>query len=86
MKISYAHGGCKQKLVLIRPLSLILFFVTGWLSIDLYHAVTILVRFPVSISAMNANVHCASMAPDYYFVEPQFGYELEWSEIKMATP
>ena len=27
------------------------------------------------------------VAPDYYFVQPQFGYsELEWSKIKMATP
>ena len=27
------------------------------------------------------------MASDYYFVQPQFGYnELEWNKIKMATP
>ena len=52
-------------------------------TIDLYHAVTILVMFPVS-TVTNANIHCANMAPDYYFV--QFGYnELEWSKIKMAT-
>ena len=26
------------------------------------------------------------MAPDYYFVQPQFAYnELEWSKIKMTT-
>ena len=23
---------------------------------------------------MNANIHCAHMAPDYYFIQPQFGY------------
>ena len=29
---------------------------------------------------MHANIHCANMAPDYYLVQPQFGYnELEWS-------
>ena len=56
-------------------------------AIDLYHAVTILVMFPVSITVMKANIHCANMAPDYYFVQPQFGYyELEWIKIKMATP
>ena len=56
------------------------------LSIDLYHSVIILVMFPVS-TVTNANIHCANMAPDYYFVQPQFGYnELKWSTIKMATP
>ena len=40
--------------------------------------VTILVMFPVSNN---------SMALDYYFLQPQFGYnELEWSLIKMALP
>ena len=34
-----------------------------------------------------ANIHCANMATEYYFVQPQFGYnELEWSKIKMGTP
>ena len=56
-------------------------------TIDLYHALTILVMLPVSITVMNANIHCANVAPGYYFVQPQFGYnELEWSKIKMATP
>ena len=59
---------------------------THVMTIDLCHAVTILVMFPVSITVMNANIHCTNMAPDYYFVQPQFGYnELEWSKIKMAT-
>ena len=41
--------------------------------------------FPITV--MNANVHCANMAPDYYFVHPQYGYnDFEWSKIKMATP
>ena len=54
--------------------------------IDLYLAVTILVMFPVS-TVTDANIHCANMAPDYYFVQPQFGYnKLEWSKIKMNTP
>ena len=46
----------------------------------LYHAVTILVMLPI--------IRCANMAPaDYYLVQPQLGYnELEWSQIKMATP
>ena len=34
--------------------------------IDICHAVTILVMFPVSITVMNANIHCANMAPDYF--------------------
>ena len=52
--------------------------------IDRHHADTILVVFPVS---MNANIHCINMAPDYYFVQPQFGNnDMEWSKIKMATP
>ena len=47
----------------------------------LYHAVTILVSFPVYITVMNANIHCANKAPDCYFVQPQFGYtEMEWSK------
>ena len=55
--------------------------------IDLYHAVTILVMFPVTITVLNANIHSTNRAPDYYSVQPQFGYnELEWSKIKMATP
>ena len=55
--------------------------------IDLYQAVTILVMFPVSITVVTANIHCANMAPDYYFVQPQFGYnEFEFSKIKTATP
>ena len=30
---------------------------------------------------MNANIHCANMDTDYYFVQPQFGKnELEWSK------
>ena len=34
---------------------------------------------------MNANIHCVNMAPEYYFLQPQFGYnELEWIKIKMA--
>ena len=62
-------------------------FQDGCRSIDLYHAVTILVMFHVSITVMNAKFQCANMAPDYYFVQSQFGYnELEWSKIKMATP
>ena len=45
-----------------------------------------LVVFLVSITVMHANIHCANMAPDYYFVQPQFGYdELEWSKIKKAA-
>ena len=56
-------------------------------TIDLYHAVAILVMFPLPITVMNANIHCAYMAPDYYYIQPQFGYnELEWSKIKMAKP
>ena len=54
---------------------------------DLYHVVAILVIFPVSTTVMNANIHCAKMAPDYYLVQPQFGYnEFDWSKIKMSTP
>ena len=53
-------------------------------SIDIYHAVTILVMFPVS---NNSNECSLRLAPDYYFVQPQFGNdELEWSQIKMTTP
>ena len=52
-------------------------------SIDLYQAVTILAMLPVSVTVINANTHCANMAPDYYFVQPQFGYnELEWSKSR----
>ena len=42
----------------------------------------------LSITVMNANIHCANMAPHYFFgVEPLFGYnELERYKIKMATP
>ena len=53
--------------------------------IDLCHAVTILVMFPVSITVMNAHSHCASMAPDYYFVQPQFGY-VSWNGEKSRRP
>ena len=36
---------------------------------------------------MNTYIDCANMVPDYYFVQPQFGYnELKWSKINMATP
>ena len=38
---------------------------------DLYHAVNILVIFPVSITVMNASIRCTNLAPDYYFVQPQ---------------
>ena len=31
-------------------------------------------RFP--ITAMDANIHCANMAPDY-FVQPQFDYNVQ---------
>ena len=56
-----------------------------WHPVYLYHAVTILVMFPVSIQVMNANIQCTNMAPDYYFVQPQFGYnDLEWIIVKMA--
>ena len=55
------------------------------IAIDLHHAVTILFMFPVS-NKSNECLHSLRMAPDYYFVQPQFGYnELEWSKIKMAT-
>ena len=54
--------------------------------IYLYHAVTILVMFLVSHDS-NERCYSLPMAPDYYFVQPQFGYnELEWSKIKMTTP
>ena len=45
-------------------------------TIDLNHAVTILVMFLVSITVINANIHCANMTPDYYFVHHQFGYNI----------
>ena len=55
-------------------------------AIDLYQAVTILVMFPVS-NSNECSIHCANMAPDYYFDQPQFGYnKSEGSKIKMATP
>ena len=55
-------------------------------AIELNHVVIIMVMFPVSITVMNPNIHCANMVPDYYFVQPQFGSNgLEWSKIKMAT-
>ena len=54
----------------------------GWaMHVDLYHAVTILIMFPVSITVTNANIHCANMAPDYYFVQPQFG-TMSWNGVK----
>ena len=39
--------------------------------------------FPVSNTVINAYIHCANMAPAYYFVQPQFGYnELKWSKSR----
>ena len=73
--------------------SITCFILSGWLilaalGIDLCHAVTIFWSCsPFPIKVMNANIHYANMEPDYYFVQPQFGYnELKWSKIKMATP
>ena len=49
-----------------------------------YHAVTILVMFPVSITVMNANIPCANMAPDYY--SSLSLVTMSWKGVKSRWP